>query len=99
MYYLKHKRALTYIFCILFLASIALSGAYIVIESNHNCEGSGCTVCAHMQAAEKAIEQLGTALFFCAAHSAFNRSLLHHSVIGNRQYDIPNACHAKRQNE
>jgi hypothetical protein len=44
------------------MASLALSAAYITIESNHSCVGYHCPVCAHLEAAEMVLQQLVTAL-------------------------------------
>ena len=61
-YFLKQKKAIAFVIIILFLASLALSAAYITIESNHSCIGLHCPVCAHMEAAQMVLQQLATAL-------------------------------------
>ena len=69
-HFFKHKRKVALFICILFVAAIAFSSAYIVKESNHDCIGHHCPICAHIQTAEKAIEQFGIALLFLW-HSGF----------------------------
>ena len=61
-YLLKQKKAIAFAIIILFLASLALSAAYITIESNHSCIGFHCSVCAHMEAAQMVFQQLAAAL-------------------------------------
>lgn len=61
-YFFSKKKTIASIIIILFMVSLALSAAYIIIESNHSCVGYHCPVCAHIEAAEMVLQQLVTAL-------------------------------------
>ena len=67
---MKHKKIIAILICLLFISSLLLSMTYIVKESNHNCIGHNCPICANIQVAVKAIGQLGTTLAI-ALHVGF----------------------------
>lgn len=69
-YFLRKKKTIASIIILLFMASLALSAAYITIESNHSCSGYHCPVCAHIEAAEMVLQQLVTALLLLIIFSS-----------------------------
>jgi len=71
----KHRKILALCICLLFIGSLLLSTAYIVKEANHNCIGDHCPICANVQMAEKAINELGSA-FIAIIHLVFTLAIL-----------------------
>lgn len=65
-HWIKHKKTIAKLVCILFIAAIFLSMIYIVKEANHDCIGDHCPICAHIQIAERTIGELGTAVILLA---------------------------------
>lgn len=65
-YWIKHKKTIAGLICILFIAAISLSITYIVKEANHDCIGDHCPICAHIQVAERMLGELSSAVVFLA---------------------------------
>jgi predicted transcriptional regulator len=74
-YFSKNKKTIARVVCLLLLAAVFLSMSYIIKEANHDCIGAGCPVCAHIQMAERAIGELGTALVLIV-HTSLSMAFL-----------------------
>lgn len=56
--------------CIGIVAVVLLSMAFVAVESDHQCTGPDCPVCASLQAVTEGMNQLGLGLTVLAAAAA-----------------------------
>lgn len=65
---MKKRRILAMLACILLCAFVALSAAFLVVESEHDCIGEGCHVCIGLEKCKSLLRDLAGVL---AASIAF----------------------------
>ncbi|MCR4600496.1 MAG: hypothetical protein K5767_01975 [Clostridia bacterium] len=56
--------------CIGIVAIVLLSMAFVAVESDHQCTGPDCPVCASLQAVAEGMNQLGLGLIMVSAVAA-----------------------------
>lgn len=58
--YTKKQKTLAFLTCAVFILVTLFSILFIVKESDHDCTGENCPVCACIHQAEQTLKQLGT---------------------------------------
>lgn len=57
----QRRRILASAVCLIFIALIFLSAAFIIYEADHDCTGDNCPICACIQSAGQTLKLLGSA--------------------------------------
>lgn len=58
--YTKKQKRLAFLICVTFIFVTFFSILFIVEESDHDCRGENCPVCACIYQAEQTLKQIGT---------------------------------------
>ena len=60
-----NRKSIVGIFAILLLLLTIFSSVYIIVESEHKCEGEGCPICHMIEVCEEILYSIGNTLSFC----------------------------------
>ena len=62
-----NRKSIVGIFAILLLLLTIFSSVYIIVESEHECEGEGCPICHMIEVCEEILYSIGNTLSFWRA--------------------------------